>query len=415
MLNMVDRVKGVRDFVGRKAILRQQTLEAIRKTYELFGFEPIETPSFEYLSLFVDKSGPDIESQLYTFEDKKGEKLALRPEHTISKLRVVSSDKSLVFPLKAYSIGNVWRYEDIRKGRWREFIQADIDVFGSSSLFYDAEVIACIDFALRKLDIDKYKINISNRKVLTSLLEKLDVKLENTIQVLREIDKLNKIGINEVIKRVSDIVGQEKAEIVKKYLNGLDTEGIDGIDDVESVIAELKKRYSINNVYFDRSLVRGQDYYDGTIFEFQFTEGDMKGVVLAGGGRYDRISANFGSDFQIVGGSIGFDVVMENAFLKYKEKFQKSFCVINIDNIDKSIEIAMKLRSMNIPTDILFDKVSLSKGLDYCNSKKIKFALIVGERDLKEGKITIRDLGAKNDIKIGLDNLDKEILDLYTK
>ncbi|MCL4398357.1 ATP phosphoribosyltransferase regulatory subunit, partial [Candidatus Parvarchaeota archaeon] len=100
---MSERVKGVRDFTGREAFLRQQALETIRKAYELFDFEPIETPSFEYLSLFTNKSGPEIESQLYSFEDKKGEKLALRPEHTISKLRVVAGNKSLVFPLRAYS------------------------------------------------------------------------------------------------------------------------------------------------------------------------------------------------------------------------------------------------------------------------------------------------------------------------
>ena len=164
----VDKVKGVRDFIGTEAYLRQQALETIRKTYELFGFEPVETPSFEYLSLFTNKSGPEIESQLYSFEDKKGEKLALRPEHTVSKLRVISGNKSLVFPLKAYSIGNVWRYEDTKKGRWREFIQADIDVFGSSNIMYDSEVVACIDFALKKLGIKDYKINLSNRKILTS-------------------------------------------------------------------------------------------------------------------------------------------------------------------------------------------------------------------------------------------------------
>ena len=190
---MVDKVKGVRDFTGRKAFIRQQVLETIRKTYELFGFEPIETPAFEYLSLFTDKSGPEIESQLYSFEDKKGEKLALRPEHTVSKLRVVSSDKSLIFPLKAYSIGNVWRYDDVRKGRWREFIQADIDVFGSPSIFYDSEIIACIDFALKKIGVKGYIINVSNRKILTSLMQTLELKIEDIIQVLREIDKIHKV------------------------------------------------------------------------------------------------------------------------------------------------------------------------------------------------------------------------------
>ena len=237
---MAERVKGVRDFMGREAFLRQQALETIRKTYALFGFEPVETPSFEYLSLFTDKSGPEIESQLYSFEDKKGEKLALRPEHTISKLRVVSGNKSLVFPLRAYSIGNVWRYEDTKKGRWREFIQADIDVFGSSNIMYDSEVIACIDFALKKLGINGYKINVSNRKILTSLMENLQVEAEKIVQVLREIDKLNKVGIEEVTKNVSNLIGAEKAEKVRDYLNGKDVTGLEGIKEVDYLIEDLK-------------------------------------------------------------------------------------------------------------------------------------------------------------------------------
>jgi histidyl-tRNA synthetase len=411
---MVDKVKGVRDFTGRKAFIRQQVLETIRKTYELFGFEPIETPAFEYLSLFTDKSGPEIESQLYSFEDKKGEKLALRPEHTVSKLRVVSSDKSLIFPLKAYSIGNVWRYDDVRKGRWREFIQADIDVFGSPSIFYDSEIIACIDFALKKIGVKGYIINVSNRKILTSLMQTLELKIEDIIQVLREIDKIHKVGLEEVITKITAIIGVEKAEKIKEYLSGSDISHLNGFDELTTLISDLKKSYGIDNVIFDRSLVRGQDYYDGTIFEFEFTEGKFKGVVMAGGGRYDKLSKNFDSDLQIVGGAIGFDVIMETILENDKNEFQKSFCVINIDSVEKARDITMKLREAGIVTDVLLDKVSLSKGLDYCNSKKIKFAIIVGDRDIQEGKITVRDLDAKKDIKLDITNLEKELLKIIS-
>ncbi|MCL5106675.1 MAG: histidine--tRNA ligase [Candidatus Parvarchaeota archaeon] len=406
---MSERVKGVRDFTGREAFLRQQALETIRKAYELFDFEPIETPSFEYLSLFTNKSGPEIESQLYSFEDKKGEKLALRPEHTISKLRVVAGNKSLVFPLRAYSIGNVWRYEDTKKGRWREFIQADIDVFGSSNIMYDSEVIACIDFALKKLGIKDYKINVSNRKILTSLMENLQVEAEKIVQVLREIDKMNKVGIEEVTKRVSDLIGNEKAEKVRDYLNGKDITGLEGAKEIDYLMSDLKKTYGIEGVYFDRSLVRGQDYYDGSIFEFEFTEGELKGVVLAGGGRYDKISRNFDSDFAIVGGSIGFDVIMEVLTANYKNDFYKTFCVISVDDMDKARAVAADLRKAGIITDILLDSVSLSKGLDYCNSKKIKYAIIVGKRDLQDGVVTVRDMENKREMKFKVDHIAEEV------
>ncbi len=364
--------------------------------------------------MFTDKSGPEIEAQLYSFEDKKGEKLALRPEHTVSKLRVVSGDKSIVFPLKAYSIGNVWRYEDTKKGRWREFIQADVDVFGSSNILYDSEVIACIDFALKKLNVKDYKINVSNRKILTSLMEDLQIKIEDEVQVLREIDKIHKIGMDEVIKRISAIIGEGKAESIREYLNGKEAKG-KGVDELNLLMNDLKKTYGIKNVYFDRSLVRGQDYYDGTIFEFEFINDKFKGVALAGGGRYDRLSKNFDSDFPITGGSIGFDVVMEVLLDNFENTFRSSFCVINIDEIDKARLITNKLREAGIMTDILLDSISLSKGLDYCNSKRIKYAIIVGKRDLQDGKVTVRDLENKTEFKFEEDKLSDEIKTLLSR
>ncbi len=393
---MAERVKGVRDFIGKEAIIRQEMLQRIKDSYKCFGFEPIETPSFEYLSLFTNKSGPDIEEQLYSFSDKKGEKLALRPEHTISKLRVVSGNKSFVKPIKAYSIGNVWRYEDPRKARWREFIQADIDVFGSNDLRYDAEIIACIDFAIKKLGLLNYTIRLSNRKVLQSILEELNVSPIDSIQVLREIDKKDKVGIDGVFKKVLDLIGHDKAEKIKVYLEGKTELKGDGITEIEKVTGYLKD-YGIKNVSFDRSLVRGQDYYDGTIFEFEYGEGQYSKVVFASGGRYNKLSKKFDSDLPIVGGSIGFDVAMEIVMASATEDFSESYCVLNIDSIEKSVEIAAKLRKKGLVTDLLLDKASLSKGLEYCNAKKIRYAVIVGKKDLEKGQITIRDLKEKKD------------------
>ncbi len=396
---MAERVKGVRDFAGKEAVLRQDMSQRIRDAYKCFGFEPVETPSFEYLSLFTNKSGPGIEEQLYSFSDKKGEKLALRPEHTISKLRVISGNKSFTKPIKTYSIGNVWRYEDPRKARWREFIQADIDVFGSSNLRYDAEVIACIDFAIKKLGLSNYMIRLSNRKVLQAILEELEVGPIESIQVLREIDKKDKVGIDGVLKKVTELIGSNKAQKVKLYLEGkLEPKG-DGIAEIEKVTGYLKE-YGIKNVFFDRSLVRGQDYYDGTIFEFEYGEGQYSKVVFASGGRYDKLSKKFDSDLPIVGGSIGFDVVMEIAMASATEDFSEDYCVLNVDSIEKAIEIAGKLRKKGLVTDILLDNVSLSKGLEYCNAKKIRYAVIIGKKDLEKDEVTIRDLKDKKDKKI---------------
>ncbi len=400
---MAERVKGVRDFIGREASLRLEVINKIRDSYERFGFEPMETPIIEYLSLFTDKSGPEIENQLYSFSDKKGEKLALRPEHTISKLRVVANDKSLVKPFKAYIIGNVWRYEDTAKGRYREFVQADIDVYGSNSIRYDADVIGCIDFAFKNLGISKYKIHINNRKILQSLIDELELQRVDGLTVLREMDKIDKIGVDSVLKNLSSLMGQDKLEKLSDYLKGKFNPESKGQQEVNELVEYLKD-YGISNVVIDNALVRGIAYYDGNIFEFIHEDDPYKGTI-AGGGRYDMLSQKFDVEMPIVGGSIGFDRVMEIIKERPFEDYTNKYCIVNIDKMDKAMEIGRRLREKGLAVDILFDRVSLSKALDYCNSKKIRYAVIVGSKDLEKGEITIRDLKEKKDSKVREDQL----------
>lgn len=392
---MAERVKGVRDFSGKEAVLRQEVLQKIRGAYEAFGFEPLETSSLEYLSLFTNKSGPEIESQLYSFSDKKGEKLALRPEQTLSRMRVISENRSLPKPFKSYSIGTVWRYEDPSKGKYREFMQADVDVYGSSSIRYDAEIIACVDFALKKLGMSDYEVRLNNRKILQGLLDDLKVSPVDGLQVLRELDKLSKVGEKEVLSKISGLVGSKNAEQIKEYLDGkykIDEAGKKELDE----LVKYLKEYGITGVVIDRTLVRGNAYYDGNIFEFVTKE---LGTV-AGGGRYDQLSKQFGQELPVVGAAIGFERIMEVLKSKVTDDFIESYCVINIDNIEKALEIAKKLRERGQKTDMLLEDVSLSKGLSYCDSKKIRYAIIIGNKDLKNGEVTVRDLKEKRDRKI---------------
>jgi histidyl-tRNA synthetase len=392
------RVKGVRDFIGREAVLRQLTLQKIRETYEAFGFEPLETPILEYLSLFTDKSGPEIENQLYSFEDKKGEKLALRPEQTVSRLRVITENKSISKPLKAYGIGNVWRYEDTSKGRYREFMQADVDVYGSSSIAYDAEVIACVDAALKNVGITGYKISLNNRKVLRDTLDSIGIGPLKEAQALRELDKIDKIGKEAVLDSLSSLVGKDKAIKIIEFLEGKYKVKSEGDKELNELINYLKK-YGISNFQIDNSLVRGLAYYDGNIFEFIVKTPQYSGTI-AGGGRYDKLSQKFGVSLPVVGMAIGFERIMDILKEAPTEDFTERYCVLNIDNIDKAIEVASKLRKKGNNTDILLDGSSLSKGLSYCSAKGIRYAVIVGNKDLQKGEVTIRDLKEKKDSKV---------------
>ncbi len=400
---MAERVKGVRDFLGKEAVARQATLDKIKESFSIFGFEPVETPVLEYLSLFTGKSGQEIESQLYSFSDKKGEKLALRPEHTISKLRVISTNKSLPKPFKGYSIGNVWRYEDTAKGRYREFIQADIDVYGSSEVAYDAEVLACIDFTLKRLGIIGYKIHVNNRKILQDMLDSLEVPFDTGLQVLRELDKIDKVGKEKVLVNISALIGKDKAEGIEKFIDGSNKVGGKGKSETDELMRYLKE-YGIDNAVVDNALVRGLAYYDGNIFEF-IMDGVNYGTI-ASGGRYDRLSNNFEVEMPMVGCSIGFERVMDIILSNSKnDEFTEQYCVLNVDNPEMALKIVQRLRSKNVKSDILLGDYSLSKGLDYCNSKKIRYAIIVGNRDLKLGDVTLRDLLKKEEKKIKIEEL----------
>ena len=395
---MAERVKGVRDFTGKEAVLRQEVIQKIRESYELFGFQPLETPILEYLSLFTEKSGPEIENQLYAFEDKKGEKLALRPEHTVSRLRVVSENRSITKPLKAYGIGNVWRYEDVAKGRYREFLQADIDIYGSSSAASDAEIVACIDFTLKRLGLGNYTVHINNRKVLQSLLDELVIPVDSGYKVLRELDKIDKVGMDAVMKSLSEFLDQHQMDGVRDFLEGRLQLKSEVSTEVRELVNYLDS-YGIKDTVIDNSLVRGLDYYDGNIFEFVIDTPEYKGTI-AGGGRYDKLSKKFGVTLPVVGCAIGFERIMEIFKSRPTENFSESYCVINVDNSDKAIEIAQKLRKKDQTTDLLIDIGPLSKGLDYCNSKGIRYAVIVGNKDLSAGEITLRDLKEKKEAKI---------------
>ncbi len=401
---MVNRIKGTRDFIGAEAVLRQQLLEKIRSSYSLFGFEPVETPSLEYLQLFTDKSGPEIENQLYSFEDKKGEKLALRPEQTVSKMRAITNNKSLIKPIKTYSIGSVWRYEDVAKGRLREFIQADIDIYGGKSVFYDAEIIACIDFTLKSIGITDYKIHLNNRKILQDMLDSFGVEFEAGLQVMREMDKIDKVGLESIEKSIADIVGKDKSRKIIDFIAGkLDVKSDIGGKELNDLVKYLEQ-YGIKNYVIDRKLVRGLAYYDGNIFEFIAESGPYKGTI-AGGGRYDMLSKQFNSDLSATGCAIGFERIFEIFKGNFKEKFSDKFCVISIDNDVEAIKIAMGLRANGKAADLLLSDLSLSKALAYCNSKKIRYAVLVGNKDLKTSTVTIRDLEEKKDKKINLSDL----------
>jgi histidyl-tRNA synthetase len=191
--------RGTRDYLPEDQMKKNWVIDQIREVYEAYGYEPLGTPAFEYLEMLKIKSGDDIIDQIYAFKDKSERELALRFEMTASTVRVVATHKDLVLPFKRYAIGPVWRYERPSELRFREFWQADVDIFGVEDSIADAEVLSAAVDALKKLGFEDFIINLNDRRILKSMVAFVGIPDEKSLDAFRAVDKLSKIGLKGVI------------------------------------------------------------------------------------------------------------------------------------------------------------------------------------------------------------------------
>jgi len=436
MIKMLKKIKlstpkGTRDFLPEEMIMRQEVLDKIRSIFELFGFSPIETPAIENFEILSakDAGGEEILKETYNFEDKAGRKIGLRYDLTVPLARVVAMNPGLNLPFKRYQIQNVWRYGDVAKARLREFLQADIDIVGSDSMLADAEVISCACFTLESLGIKNFIVRINNRKILSSIVKSAGVEEEMVIDVLRSIDKLDKIGINgvkkeliekgfkeNVVEKILDFIKicGEPEEVVKNVEDILKKSGgcKDGIDEIKMLIEYLKKM-DVKNFKIDLSLARGLDYYTGPIFEVFAEEGIGS---IAAGGRYDKLISIFsGKEIPATGISLGverlIEVMKDRKLLKLKKSKTKVFVVCVKENVENVIEIVKILRKNNIPTDFDFRARKLTKQLEYADSLGIRYVVIIGPNEIKNKKVKIRDMLKREEREIEIE----KIVDFFKK
>ncbi|MBU5688637.1 MAG: histidine--tRNA ligase [Candidatus Aenigmarchaeota archaeon] len=425
-------VKGMRDFLPNEAILRDKVFEKIKKVFERFGFSPAITPSLEYYEVFANKYGIGEENlkNIYQFEDKSGRKLALRFDQTVPLARLIACNPQLPKPFKRYEISRVWRYEEIKKGRYREFWQCDIDIVGSKSMLADAEVIACAIEAVKELGFKDFVMRINNRKLLSALLKYTKVKTKEN-DVLRIIDKLDKIGQKGVEKELLEL-GLKKDEVkmifdvimtkgsVKDILNKISflenyDLGKEGVEELEKLFDYLKDMVEEKYFCIDLSLARGLDYYTSNIFELSVKDKTIGSI--AGGGRYDEMIGKFvGGKEQIpaVGIALGIERIIE--LLKEKENNVANVTKVFVANVSEnnrkdSIKIAKTLREKGINTEIDLMERPLSKQLDYANKCKIPFVLIVGDQEVKTGKYKLKDMSKGTEISVNISQLINILLD----
>lgn len=363
-------LKGFRDFLPKEARKRQYVIETLRKVFESYGFEPLETPALEYEDILMGKYGEEGDKLMYRFEDNGQRRVAMRYDQTVPLARVVAQfQNNLPFPFKRYQIQNVWRAENTQKGRFREFLQCDMDTVGSSSALADAEIIACASTCLRALGFNDYKILVNDRSIFREV---------SNITV-GAIDKLNKIGekgvIEELVTRGEYDTYQKAEEAILQIRQTTPTEWINQVIDNAISLGVLE-----DEILFAPTLARGLDYYTSTIVEVEIDGYDAGSV--GGGGRYDKLAGLFSSqDIPSVGFAFGFDRLTEAMEEKglFAKDMQTSYALVAVTTDTKQLanETVSRLRAKGTNSEVYLDEnAPFEKQFKYAEKKEIPYVVI---------------------------------------
>ena len=412
-------------------------VELIRTSFERYGFLPIETPSAERREVLTSKGG--VEKEIYALtrlaeadDDEAATKGALRFDLTVPLARYVAMrNRDLAFPFRRYQIQRVWRGEtpQANKGRFREFYQCDIDIIGREKLSYlaEAEIPSVIYSVFREMKIGEFRIRINNRKVLKGLLREFSVKDEKAGAVLRILDKGEKEDVRAQLQREG--VSPELHQLVSEKRDTRQTlDLLAKFKECEQGAAELKavveaiRQFGVPDSAFgvDLGIVRGLDYYTGTIYETSLTGHPEVGSVCSGG-RYDDLASHFSDTrFPGVGISIGltrlFSRLKEAGLLQPLVRTPAEVLVTTMDrqHLDKYLRMAATLRAAGINTEVYLEEAKIGNQLAYADRKGFRVALIAGENEFAQGTVQVKNLSAKTAREIPLDRLVaavKETLD----
>jgi histidyl-tRNA synthetase len=435
---------GFVDRQEKELLIRDFVISNIKEVMIKYGFQYLETPSFEYTDsigkFLPDKERPD--EGVFSFKDEK-KWLSLRYDLTAPLARYVAKNYlELPKPFKRYQLGTVWRNEKPGPGRFREFLQFDADFIGTKNLMADAELCVMISEILEKCGLDKkdYTIKWSTRKITDALFEELKISSSNKrLKILRSLDKLDRLGWDEVKKLLGkgrkDQSGDftEGAELsssqiqniyeifVKKELMPTGDKYEEGAGkDIRSMTNYLEV-FGFENYKFDPSIIRGLEYYTGPVFEvnLNFEVKNLKGQAIqfgsiGGGGRYDNLVSNFGNfDCPATGISIGLDrlvfALMQKKEFKIKSIRPVVICVFDKDKTKEYLGILNKLRSSNISSEIYPGEGKLKKQMEYANKIGSPAVILYGDDEIKSGKATLKNLETGNESSVKIEDLVDEI------
>lgn len=382
-------VRGMRDLLPEEAKKKEYIIDTCKTVFKKYGFQPLETPVVEEFALLAKKggAGEEIRNELYYFKDKSGRELGLRFDLTVSLARFVASNPGIPKPFKRYQTGTVYRYDRPQAGRYREFCQADIDIIGTGNMMAEFEIISATADIMKRLGL-KAEIRVSNRKVLEEIALQNGVKKSQIIDCFRCLDKLEKIGTKEVEKEL------EQKEINTQILGKISWNSLEKCPECtgKKELSELFEYIRENNLgdfaRLSLSIARGLEYYTGTVFEVK-----AGGMTVAAGGRYDNLIALYGGEqTPAVGISFGVDRMIDIVEKIPGESVVKVF-VAPIGGVQKQAAgIAGKIREAGIACELDLMQRNISKNLEYARKKGMRIVLLLGEEELKNKSVTLRDM-----------------------
>ena len=429
--------KGTRDFTPAEMVKRDYIFDTIKAVFKLYGYQPIETPALENLSTLLGKYGDEGDKLLFKilnsgdfaekvptekFQNPSSNELTgfisekgLRYDLTVPFARfVVQNRNEISFPFKRYQIQPVWRADKPQKGRYREFFQCDVDVIGSNSLLNEVELVQIIDDVFNRLKVN-VTIKLNNRKVLYGIAEYIG-ETEKFMAITVAIDKLDKIGIEGVKRELSnggvsetaiikigeilDFKGdtKDKLQFLSEKLTSTET-GRKGIEEMQTVFDFLNNLNLTSKVELDLTLARGLNYYTGAIFEV--SANDVKIGSICGGGRYDDLTGIFGlPDVSGVGVSFGadrvYDVMSELNLFPFDSGATTQVFFVNFGEKEQNYCLGLleKLRRNGINAEIYSEPAKMKKQMSYANNKNVPFVVMIGENEMKEGTLTVKDMAS---------------------
>lgn len=404
-------LKGFRDFLPSAEIQRADLIQKITEVYQSFGFVPIDTPVLEYTEILLRKSNGETEKQVFRFEDNGGRDVAMRFDLTVPFARFTAEHKNeLYFPFKRYHIAKVWRGEKPQAGRYREFVQCDIDTVGSDSAAADFEILSVMRSALAKIGVTDITIRMNHRGVFNRFLAKIGVA-DKSEDILRSVDKLAKIGQEKVASELEEITGStEKTQDILKYIaGGKDFEStLELIENLAGGPAEDTKRLrelrgmmissGIQDTYvLDTSITRGLDYYTGVVYETFLNQLPSIGSVCSGG-RYDNLAGLYMKEkVPGVGASIGLDRLIAGLEQLGLTGKKGSYLDAEIFCLDANLSIeyqktAFQLRNKGINVEVFPDAKKMGQQYAVAEAKCIPWGILIKEEDARNGTLTLKNL-----------------------